>query len=352
MRIKLAVLNHDEKFLKRLSDIFQKRYSDAINMTCFSDNVVFYKNIEELKPDIILLDETDMVDQSSLPQNIITGVFSEEPDGNEIHGYPVVFKYQKAEKICQDILNLYDCTFSEEMISGLKESGTRSVLFTSAQGGCGTSVAAASYTLRCAKDQKKVIYLSLDNFGNSNLYFSGENEYSFSDVIHFLKEKNGNLYRKIDSLIQKDLSGVHFFNPCRNACDMMELQDEELYVLLYNLAKHGRYEEIIIDYSRDLNVRILEIMKRYSDRIVYVTDGSPEGMDKFQRFCEAVKTIEDRDPCNITEKAVLLYNRFVSGGRMISESMFPVAAGILNYEDVSGKDLLEKIAGLDSLTRI
>lgn len=352
MRIKLAVLNHDAEFIKRLSEIFRKKYSEVITLTGFSDNEVLYKSVEELKPDIILFDEADKIDQSRLPQKVICGFICEEPDVNSISSYPVVFKYQKVDKIYQDILNLYESIFNEDMISGLKESGSRIILFTSAQGGCGTSVAAASYALRCAKDQKKVIYIGLDNFGNSNLYFLSDNDCSFSDVIHNLQEQKGDLFSKIKGLIQEDLSGVHFFNPCRNACDMIELRDEDLFVLLYNLAKHGTYDEIIIDYSCTLNVRTLELMKNYSDKIVYVTDGSVSGADKFQRFCGAVREIEDRDLCNIIEKTVLLYNRFTANSRTISESIIPEVAGILYYEDNSEKELVERIAALDSLTRI
>lgn len=352
MKVNAAVLDHDEEFRKRLSEVFQQKYHDKVRLSLFSDEEILYGNVEELQPDIILFDESSRIDQKRIPEKSVCGYFCGKQEIREIQGYPAICKYQKAENIYKGMIGLY-AENSVAILPETEKTGGRIVMFTSVQGGSGTSAAAAAYALRCAVDQKRVLYLNLEKFGNSDFYFSSEGILSFSDVVYFLKSRKGSLQLKLESAVQRDRSGVEFFHTCRNAYDMLELRDEEIWDLLDGVIQMGRYDVIVIDLSGDMNDRMTEIMRIHADRIVYVTDGSAAGNDKFRRFCEAVKVVEDREGYRILDKMVLIYNRFSSkGSEQLEESPVPVLGGIHRYEGASGRDLTDRIAAIDFIGEI
>ena len=344
MKIKVAVLDHDIEFMDRLAKIFQQKYADRISLSLFSSEDTLYDGLKNFHADIVLFDEFTKVKEENIPDGVTAGYFSEIPDVDEIGGFPAICKYQKAEMIYKMLLSLYAENLSDVK---LKKSKTevQVVLFTSVQGGAGTSASAAAYALSQVRKKKKLFYLCLQKFGNAELYFQGEGKLSFSDVIYSLKSRKGNLLIKLESASQTDSSGVDFFDSCKNAYDMFELSDDEIRMLIQGLMQSAKYEEIVIDLSGELTERMVMLMKDYADSIVYVSDGSTTGNQKFERFCEAVRVTEQRQECEILQKTCLLYSRFSSKSSVrLEKTAVPVLGGIHRFEGIGGRKLAEKIS--------
>ncbi len=352
MKIKVAVLDHDIEFMDRLAKIFQQKYADKISLALFSKEEALYEGLREFHTDIVLFDESIKIKEDKISDGMTAGYFSAIPDVDEIGGFPAICKYQKAEIIYKMILSLYAENLSDVK---LKKSKTemRVVLFTSVQGGSGTTTVAAAYAMQMAAKKKKPFYLNLEKFGDSNLYFQGDGKLSFSDIIYSLKSRKGNLMIKLESAAQTDPSGVDFFGSCKNAYDMFELSDDEVRMLIQGILQSAKYEELVIDLSGEMTERMVMLMKDYADRIVYVTDGSAAGNGKFERFCEAARVMEQRQECEILRKTCLLYNRFSSrNGGQLEKTAVSVAGGIHRYEGISGRKLAEKISKIDVFGKI
>lgn len=158
---------------------------------------------------------------------------------------------------------------------------------------------------------------------------------------------------KLESAIRTDPSGVDFLHTCKNAYDMSELSDEEAGILLQEIMKSGKYEEIVIDISGDMTERMLMLMEEYADKIVYVADGSRTGNGKFERFCETVRVIEQRRDVEILDKTCLLYNRFSSkNGIQLSEAAIPVIGGMNRVEGLDERTLAGEISRKEIIGRI
>lgn len=352
MKIKAAILDSDIEFMNRLTKVFQQKYADRINISIFSSEDMLYQSLEENHVDIVLAEQSIRLEKERIPDGITVGCLSIVPEADEIEGISAICKYQRAEAIYKMMLKLY-----AEGASNVKLKKSRAdiriVLFTSAQGGSGTSSAAAAYVLRKIADKKKVFYLNLEKFGDSNLYFQGTSKLSFSDVIYFLKSRKGNLPMKLESAVQTDSSGVDFFNSSRNAYDLFELSDEEVQLLIQGISQIAKYEEIVVDLSGDMTERMIMLMRDYADRVVYVADGSPTGNGKFERFCEAVRVMEQRQKCSILDKTCLLYSRYSSKNSVRLESAaIPVVGGIHRFEGLKGSELVREIAQIDALDLI
>lgn len=351
MKIKVVILDHDVEFMNRLAKAFHMRYEDKISLFMFSDEKAMHESLKSIRADVILADRLINVSEGNAWKPVV-GRVCDISEVEELDGIPAICKYQSVEKIYNSILELY-AEHSEKMTLKKNDSDVRIILFTSVQGGAGTSSAAAAYALYSAREGRKVFYLNLEEFGDADLYFAGNGTLSFSDVIYSLKSKTGNLELKLEGIIQTDPSGVDFFHACKNAYDMIELQDQEIEVLISAISHVKKYEEIIVDLSGDLTERILRLINGCADRIVYVSDGSETGNKKFEKFCEAARVLEQRNEWNILDKAALLYNRYSSKTSVqLEKTAIPVIGGIHRFEGTSGKELVQQIAAVDVIGRI
>lgn len=352
MKIKVAVFDRDAGFLKRLSIAFQKKYEDKISLSLFSDEETMYTSLQKNKIDMLVAEQSLKVNVSRIPSEMVIGCLCEAPDVKEIEGVPAICKYQKVEDIYKGILNVY-ADHSASIQFRNSESDSKVILFTSGQGGSGTSAAAAACACRMSGEGHKVFYLNLELLGDEDLYFSGSSGLSFSDVIYALKSKNGNLELRLESMIETDPSGVDFFHSCKNAYDMFELKEQEIEELIRVLIRIKSYDTLIIDVSGEMTERQQKLMKEVADRIIYVSDGSMTGNIKFERFCEVIRVLEQREGIGILEKLVLLYNRYSSKtGVQLEKTAVPVLGGIHRIEGLTGKELIQRISKEEPLGRI
>lgn len=350
MKIRIAILDKDENYKNRILSNFQVKYADKIEISIFSEIEQLKSTLETKKLDMILVDDEMRVEEHF--KNSVLVYLSKNIGVEELYDHPAICKFQKIDTIYKQILSIYAET-SSAMKLRMDENGARLILFMSAQGGSGISSAAAAYSLRKAMEHKKVFYLNLERFGESGQYFSGDGSMSFSEVIYALKSRKSNLIIKLESNMKTDKSGVDFFDSCKNAYDMFELKDEEVFRLLQGISQIKEYDDIVIDVSEGLSERTLSLMEDYADQIVYVNDGSKTGNKKFERFCQVIKFLEERKEKDIFNKMVLLYNRYSSKtSEQLPESPVSVLGGIHRYEGVSGRDLIEQIAKVDVLEKI
>lgn len=354
MRIKAAILASNIEFMSRLSKIFQQKYPDKIELAMFTNEDTLYQNLKTAHMDVILFDQSIKIKKEMIPDKVIAGYLSDISDVEEIEGLPAVCKYQRVEAIYKRIAGLYAEGTSDVKLKK-SEGDIKTVLFTSVQGGSGTSTVAAAYALRRAEEKNRVFYLNLEKFGDCGLYFSGEGKLSFSDIIFALKSRKGNLLMKIESVAECDPSGVEFFHSCRNAYDMFELTDEEIRLLIQGISQTGKYEELVIDISGELTERMVMLMKDYAQKIIYVADGgdTAAGNGKFERFCEAARVLEQRQGGDILGKTRLLYNRYSAKlSEPIKTSAVLVLGGINRFQGVDGKGVVREVAGTELLGAI
>lgn len=347
MRIRTAILDGDKNYIDRLLQYFQIHYSDKMELSVFSDASSLYDSMQGQQPDLILVDSRIRIEKSELSaeKNCVIARLCDSPDIEELEGDPAICKYQKADILFKQMLSLY-ADHSAQMKLRQGTSSAQICLFCSAQGGSGTSTAAAAYALHMAKTGKTVFYLDLQPFGDSEQYFKGDGNASFSDAIYALKSRKSNLIMKLESTLKTDASGVDYFAPCRNAYDIRELKDEEIGRLLQAVSQLKEYNVIIVDLSGDLDERELWLMQEYADRIVCVNDGSEVGNGKFMKFCEVLKIHEERNGKNILPKTGLLYNRFSSKtGQQLVQSPVKILGGIHRYEGISGRTLIDQLQG-------
>ena len=344
MRLNVAIFDNEKNYIERLAKYFQLNYPKKINVRLFSDDQEFVSAVKKGSFDVSIVGLEYIGLISQIKDSVIVGVFAKENSIDNIDGIRAIGKYQNAESIFKQIVGLY-ADNSANVVLKTENHISKTVMFTSGQGGSGTSTLAAAFSVNKSKSGQKVLYLNMESFNSTDLMFDGNGYGSFSDAIYALKNSNVNFTMKLQSLVRTNSNGVDFIPGCKNAYDMTEITLPEISKLINELKSINNYELIVIDCSGTLTERQLYLMKNHADSIIYVNDGSDIGNQKFMCFCEALHVIEMREDISILKKMAHMYNRFSSKTSAQLERM-PIEAlgGINRVEGLHQKNLIAKLS--------
>ncbi len=326
MKIKLAVLDHDKIYIERLVSALSTKYTDQFEMYSFTNQEIALSMMSTSRMDVFLFSDMFDIDMSMLPKRCSCAYFVDANDVDKIGELPAVCKYQKVDLIYKQILSLY--SESAQNVSSIKlgESNARIIGFTSAGCGCGSSTLAAACAVHYAAAGYRCLYLNIEKFGSSDVFFSSEGQFGMSEVIFALKsnknstgtKKKTNLSLKLESCVKTDKTGVYFYSAPNVALDMIELKAEEIQMLIDELVKLSIYDYIIVDMDFGLDKDTLSIMKT-THAIVLVSDASKVANEKTVRALKALEILDRSNGGSIYERIVIAYNRLnEKNGTMIT----------------------------------
>ena len=352
MKIKLAILEKDKSYLSRIVSVFGTKYADKFEIYSFTDQEVALANINAAKIDVLVASDGFDIDVTKLPARCGFAYFVDSVDVDMMNDQRAICKFQKADLIYKQILSVYSEKASS--ITGFKMNSDegRIVLFCSPSGGVGCSTAAAACAMHLAATGKKTLYLNLEKYGSSDLFFSGEGQFDMSDLIFALKSKKANLHLKLESCVKQDLSGVCFYSQTKVALDMMELSMEEILRLISEIQLMGEYAYIVIDADFALDKETLKLYRKAQD-IVFVGDGSELSNSKIRRAYEAITIMEQNADAPLTNRICFMYNKASSKtGQTIDIEGLREIGGAPKYERASTAQILAQIAPMELFNKI
>lgn len=352
MKIKLAILEKDSNYLKKISSVMENKYVENIQIFIFTDQKLALQGIESNKIDVFLAYEEFEVEVDKLPKRCGFAYLTDSSDINEVNGYKAIHKFQKTEAIYKEIVSIYaEVAANTSGVSYSDNSKTKLILFTSPAGGVGTSTMAVS----CAKHfgrTNKVMYLCLDPLSEMEQYFNGNGTYDFSEIIFALKSQNTNLGLKIEGTVRSDESGVDYFASTRTALDMTELSKDDITKLIDTVRISDKYDYVILDMPfsiRESEMWLYELV----GRIVITSDGSEISNGKIVRAINAMTIMQDRKELNLLAKMVLVYNKFSNKlSKMIESEEIKAIGGVQKYEHATNEQIVAEIQNMQVFENI
>lgn len=352
MKIKLAILESDLVYSKRITAAFQARYADKLEIYSYSNETVALSDLRPNKIDVLLASDSFDISSEQLPSRCGFAYLVDAMDIETLRGEMAICKFQKAELIYKQILSLFSDNAGN--ISGLRLSDDACTVltFVSPAGGCGASTLAAACAVRYATHGQRVLYLNLEKYGSASVFFQAEGQYGLSDVIYALKSKKANLSMKMESCIRRDSRGVCFFSQAQTSLDLLELKIDEIARLISEICLSGSYDYLILDCDFALDGSSLELLRK-AHKLIVVSDGSPVGNGKLGRALNALNIIEEQNDSPLTGRMQLVYNKFSnrSGGSTESYGL-PVLGGISRIEHSSVSQLIEEISHKEFFDKI
>lgn len=348
LKIRVAILEEDQIFLKRISNAFSNRFPEELEIYSFTDIELALNAINErnAKVDLLLAGEGFDINVQKLPSNCGFAYFVDSLEIGTLRGQKTICKFQKAELMYKEMLAIY-ADITEVVPRVVNNSGDREAVilsFVSASGGTGSSTTAAACAKRLARANKKVLYLNLEQFGSSRDFFEAGGTFDLSDVIYAIKSHKSNLTVKLESTVKHDVSGVFFFDSCKMAFDVMEINPDDMNRLLEELKALGKYDYVVVDMDFGFQKREVEVMKQ-AFRIVFVSDGTEISNTKLKKGIDALSIFEQQKELKLMPKVTLLYNKFASKtGQMLENADIKVLGGIPRLDGAETAMVVNHIA--------
>ncbi len=352
MKIKLAILEKDKSYLTRIVSAFGVKYADKFEIYSFTDQAAAIGALKDAKIDVLLAGDMFEIDVKSLPNKCAFAYLVDSLGIETLNNQRAICKFQKADLIYKQILSVYAEKASS--ITGFSMQGDKSnvVAFCSPSGGVGTSTMAAACAVHYAAQGLKVLYLNLEKFGSSDLFFTGQGQFDMSDIIFALKSKKTNLPIKLESCVKQDPRGVYFYSKTKIALDMMELDADETLHLLSELKLMGEYDYIILDCVFGIDKNALKVL-RQTQAIVWVGDGSPSSNEKIERAYTALTTLEQNADAPVTNRMRFIYNKVHSKkSQSLNASGLKILGGAPVYSGGSVQQVVDQLAAMDEFNNI
>lgn len=352
MKIKLAILEKDKSYLSRIVSVFGTKYADKFEIYSFTDQEVAMANLNAVKIDVLVASDSFDIDVSKLPVRCGFAYFVDSADIDMVNEQRAICKFQKADLIYKQILSVYSDKASSITGFKLNSDEGKVILFCSPSGGVGCSTAAASCAKYIASKGYKTLYLNLEKFGSSDMFFAGEGQFDMSDIIFALKSKKANIHLKLESCVKQDVSGVNFYSQPKVALDMMELSMDEILRLMSEIQLLGQYKYIIIDADFALNKEMLRLY-RQAQEIVLVGDGSAISNNKLNRAYGALSIIDQNADVPLINRMWFMYNKVSNKtGQKVELQGMRELGGAPKYEHANTAQVMAQLTSMELFHKI
>ena len=353
MKIKLAILESDVSYLKRIVSVFNTKFADKLEIYSFTDKEVALSVLGKKRINVLLANDVFEIEEEQIPKQCAFAYFVDSAEIDSVNGQKAICKFQKAEMIYRDILGVYaENSGSISTFKGLDDK-CKVLMFSSPSGGVGNSTLAAAFSVYCTKQGKKVLYLNLEKLGSADAFFRAEGSSTMSDVLYALKGKKTKLSFKIESCVKQDRSGVCFFSQTKFALDMEELNYEDWMQLIDELKATGFYEYIVVDMDFTLDEEYLKLYDQVND-VIWVNSGTGITNGKTYRAYQACKMIGQEKNIHITDKIVLVYNKFSNKSCKIIDGELGIESigGAPNFINVSNEQIIEQLSNMEMFEKL
>lgn len=352
MRIRLALVDKDPNYLSRIAKAFNAKYSDKIQMYTFTDYDNAIAETSSIRIDVFVVNSSFDVDFSALPKKCGFAYLVDSNGIATLNGQKTICKFQRIDLVYRQILNVYSEN-SEIVSKAINENKHCKVIaFTAVSGGIGNSSMAAACALRFASKGKKVIYINLEKFSATEIFFDAEGQFSMSDIIFALKSKKSNVYMKLESFVRLDSRGVYFLPKPKIALDMVEFKSDEILSLISEITNVGDYDYIIIDTEFKLSDEFMELCDEF-DSIVFIGDGSEVSNSKMQSVVNSLLVLEKNNDITIVPKISLIYNKFSNKtSQYFDNPNIQNIGGAPRYDNATTRQVVEQLSRMGMLDRL
>ena len=296
MKIRLLIATADKDYADHLSTTVSKRYSDTLELNICSSKERLADMTATGRYDAALI-EPDFVSAVKPGSVQVPFVLIDEMGrGVDSGDLKRIKKYQRISSITGQIME--GVAEANKGIGGAGAGRAQITVVWSPSGGTGKTTVALAYAASRISAGKQVVYLNLENFSSTSVYFP-DNGRSISKALEKLES---NLQLFLLGIRQQDSgSGIMYFCGPENYDDISILTVEDVEKLVNACALE--IDELVIDISSQIDQRVIKIFGM-ADKILLVTDPSNSSQAKLNQFITQHNVFGQIQP-----KAILVNNK-------------------------------------------
>lgn len=264
-QIRLLLADRDPMFLEKFSNYLNKNKKIRFILELFTDPFMFESWIASGgTADLIVVSSSFFFELSNKPENNIV-ILKDSPESMIPKDYKSINKFSSAENLMKEILSLCADKIPQNLYDRKESGNVHLVLY--ADGSDCYNPFAASIAYIKSRNSKSVFYLNLDEFSDTDCYFTGTNPKGLSEMLYYVKSQKENLFLKTEVCTSKDSNyGIDFMKGHGNPEDISLLTPNECNILLNSILSRGFYDDIVISRAFRID-EILPVLLKESTRI-------------------------------------------------------------------------------------
>jgi len=295
MRIKLLIATADSDYAEHLSNVLAEKYAEVFEVSVCTTIERFGDVLAVNTFDAALL-APDFASASPAAPIRFPLILTDESLFDDTGDLVKIRKYQRVSSLTGQILEL--CAEISGGIGGLGAKKARVSAVWSPSGGSGKTTVALAYAAKLASKGKAALYLNLENFSSTSVYFA-DNGRSISKAFEKLESNVNLIFRSIRQ--QDSGTGIFYFCGPENYDDINILTADDIELLLNACA--ADIDELIIDLPSVCDERIQKIMAA-AGAVFLVCDPTLTSQVKLRQFMNQHNVYE-----HIRAKIVLVCNK-------------------------------------------
>lgn len=239
----LAVLSTDDEYACCLMEFLNEQDDCLFCARAFTNAAAYLEFEKQHEVDLLLFDQTILVDMPSQTSAKAVLYLSENPKETDHEGVRSIFMYQSAKKLMEQAITAYESA-GNTLPDFSKTLKTNVYGVCLASGDCRQSIFSLALA-DCYAKNKKTLFISLQPFVTAEI-FQKQEKASLSEAIYVLKQEDSNKTSKIKELIESH-DGLDYLLGVEHFSDLSEITREEAAELIVILSTHCSYDTIIID---------------------------------------------------------------------------------------------------------
>lgn len=339
MKIKVSIVESDKNYLERILDGFSGKYADKLEVYAYS-SLEQMQSDKSVVADIYMICDSYSFDKKDFSDKSVVVYFVDSKEIETLRGEKTIAKYQKLDEIYRQISDLY-ADISGIVVKEKHGDGNLQIyLFTSGMGGVGKTTLAVGAAHNLAMKGKRVLYIPLEVYGNSDVHFERTKNGDLGNVIYSIKSKKSNLSLKLSTIIESNFAGVAYISSPQNSYDVGSLTKEDIEILLNEIAALNQYEYVIFDTDAGIG-RMLADIAALATRIIYVTESTKTAIYKEINYIKSMKLLEHKNSSTIVSKMVTVANKSKRGQGDRPADIEVACVGAIDAVPADDKQLVE-----------
>ena len=334
MNIKIAILDSDINYLERLSGVFQQY--DELSVSVFTKKDTLEQAMEQNTFQIILfhpdISESQMVFGAGVMPICLC---DDETKNRKLYPHAAVIqKYQRISNIYKEILKCYAEYADDNGMDFFQEGSAKAIAVYSPIGGSGKTTIALAVARKLHRMNKRVLFLSTEQFNSSSLHFPVQEE-GITRLIEVLGG-NSNFQLTLKGILKENESGLFYIEGFSRLVDYEDVSCEEIETVINKIRQCDVCEFMIIDAGSSLD-KITKTVLETADKIVLVQRNSEHADIKMKFFDTQVWVKEQKERMYVVKN-------FAEQNKKGYELPQLQAVGVVhNYGNILSNDLLSYI---------
>lgn len=243
----IILLDTDNEYLQNFTEYCMNN-DNEFSLISFSEtvNMAEYCN-ESSNFDLIVISQYCISDELINNYKGKIAILNDDKHIEFINDCKTIYKYQSADKVISDILNI--CAEDKKEIrkeNNLKIGNDRIIGIYSPVNRCGKT----TLSLELCKnfENKKVLLINFESYSTIMENLELEEGYNLSDLLYFYIKNEGRLDIKLEA-IKRQYQGIDIIPPIKNPKDLKEVSDDVWIDFINKIRSIDKYEIIVLDIS-------------------------------------------------------------------------------------------------------